>query len=181
MTPPIIPPKVDAQISKTVRYSLTRADILRWQAYVVIRNRVVIAFALIGNSFMVWSDLHTPEMTDKTVGFKIFCAVVLTVFAFCLIAFVSIVALFLMNISKKFRGLLGEHELEIREDGLVERTDVNESVHRWAGFHKIVTRRRYLYIYVTDNNVHIVPRRCFASEQAERIFRNELERRIHAA
>jgi hypothetical protein len=31
---------------------------------------------------------------------------------------------------KKYRGLIGEHELEIRDEGLLERTDVNESLHQ---------------------------------------------------
>src|SRR5947209_3615051 len=144
MTPPTLPSALDAPISKTIRYSLTRKDIFRWQVYAVIRNRVVIAFGLIGSSDMVWSDLRTLEMTSRTVSFKIFFAAFLTVFALGLIGFVSILALVFLNISKKHKGLLGEHELEICEGGLVERTDVNESVHRWAGFHKIVTKRRYL-------------------------------------
>ena len=181
MTPPTIPPMIDAPTSKTVRYSLTRGDIFRWQVYVLIRNRVVIAFGLISSAFIVWSDLHTPEMADKTIGFKIFCAFMLTAFAFFIIGVATMLALFFMVMFKKYRGFLGEHELEIRDDGLVERTDVNESVHRWAGFDKIVTKRRYLYIYVTDHNVHIVPRRYFASEQTERVFRDELERHINAA
>jgi len=83
-----------------------------------------------------------------------------------------------MVMFKKYRGFLGDHELEIRDEGLVERTDVNESIHRWAGFHKLVTTGRYLYIYVTDHNVHIVPRRYFASEQDQRAFRDEIETHI---
>jgi hypothetical protein len=63
----------------------------------------------------------------------------------------------------------------------MERTDVNESLHRWAGFHKIVSTGKYLYIYVTDNNAHVVPRRYFGSEQEERLFRDELERHVVAA
>ena len=71
--------------------------------------------------------------------------------------------------------------MEIRDEGLLERTDVNESLNRWAGFHKIVTTSQYLYIYVTDNNVHIVPKRCFASERALKEFQGEMQKHTNVA
>jgi len=97
------------------------------------------------------------------------------------VVFMSMLLTVCMTMFRKYRGFLGEHELEVRDEGLVERTDVNESLHRWSGFHKIVKTTRYLYIYVTDNNVHIVPRRCFASEQEQRAFLDEIQRHISAA
>jgi hypothetical protein len=35
-----------------------------------------------------------------------------------------------------------------------------------------------LTVFVTDHNVHILPRRFFASPQVEQAFRSELDRRI---
>lgn len=181
MTPPPIPPVIDAPNRTTVRYSITRWDILRWQFYLLIRNRVLIVFGLIVSVGLVWQALGTPEMAGSSTGFKIFYAVFFTGMMFCFVGVVTMVVMFCTVMFKKFRGFLGDHEIEIRDDGLVERTDVNESVHRWAGFHKIVTTGRYLYIYVTDNNVHIVPRRFFTSEQAQRAFQDEIDRHINAA
>ena len=181
MTPPPIPPVIDAPRRTTVRYSITRWDILRWQFYLLIRNRVLIVLGLIVSIGLVWQALGTPEMAGRSTGFKIFYAVFFTGMMFCFVGTVTMVLMFCTVMFKKFRGFLGDHELEIREDGLAERTDVNESVHRWAGFHKVVTTGRYLYIYVTDNNVHIVPRRFFTSEQEQRAFQDEIQRHINAA
>jgi YcxB-like protein len=180
MTPPPIPPVIDAP-RRTVRYSITRWDILRWQFYLLIRNRVLIVFGLIASLALVWNDLRTPEMSTRPVGFKVFYAGFFTGAMFCVVGFGTMAITSCMIMFKKYRGFLGDHELEIREDGLVERTDVNESVHRWAGFHKLVATGRYLYIYVTDNNVHIVPRRYFASEQEQRAFQDEIQRHISVA
>jgi hypothetical protein len=178
MTPPPIPPVVDAPRRMTVKYSLARPDILRWQFYLLIRNRVLIAFGLIVSLALVWQALSTPELAARSTGFKIIYALFFTAAMFCIVGSVTMAMMLCMVMFKTYRGFLGDHELEIRDEGLVERTDVNESIHRWVGFHKLVTTGRYLYIYVTDNNVHIVPRRYFASEQGQRAFRDEIERHI---
>jgi hypothetical protein len=181
MTPPPIPPIIDAPKRATLRYSLTRGDVFRWHYYLLVRNRVLIVFGSIVSLSLVWSDLRTPEFATQSLGFKIFYGVVFTGLMFGVVGLVTMLMMGCMVMFKKHRGFLGEHELEVRAEGLVERTDVNESLHRWAGFHKIVSTSRYLYIYVTDNNVHIVPRRYFGSEQEARAFRDELERHIKAA
>jgi len=140
---------------------------------------VLIGFGLIVSLALVWNDLRRPEMSARPMGFKIFYAVFFPAAMFCVVGLATMVLMSFMVMFKKHRGSLGDHELEIRDEGLAERTDVNESLHRWAGFHKVVTTSRYLYIYVTDNNVHIVPRRYFASEEDLNAFRQEIERQIH--
>ena len=181
MTPPPTPPVIEAPRSTTIRYSLTRWDILRWQFYQLIRNRVFIGFVLIFSLGQAWNYLRTAEMAAYSLGFKVFYAVFFSVAMLGLVGIVTAVLMGCTVLFKKLRGSLGDHELEIRNEGLVERTDVNESVHRWAGFHKVVTTGRYLYIYVTDNNVHIVPRRCFASAQEQKAFQDEMRRHTNAA
>ncbi len=181
MTPPPIPPVISEQTAKTVRYSLTRGDILRWQFYLFCRHRVLIGFIVIVGLGLAWNDCRTPEFAAFPIATKILYAIFMAALMLFFVGGATMASMALTVMFKKYRGVLGEHELEIRDDGLVERTDVNESVHRWAGFHKIITKRGYLFIYVTDANAHIVPRRFFASEQAERAFRDELERHINAA
>lgn len=177
ITPPPLPPVGYAGQSKTVKYSLTRADLLRWQLYLLCRNRVITILIVVLSLGLAWNDCRQPAFAAYSLGAKILYAIFLMGFMFCFVGGMTMLAMWITVMSKKYGGLLGEHELEIRDDGLVERTTINESVHRWAGFHKIVVRRRYLYIYVTDNNVHIVPRRFFASPQAEREFWAEIEKR----
>lgn len=177
-------PVHDSPRSLSVNYSLTRGDILRWNFYALRHNKTLIAYGMILLAFSLWMNLRSGEMATQPTGFKIFYSVV---FIIAWLFFVSLLVMLvmLMMVSmvmvKKYRGFLGEHELEIREEGLMERTDVNESVHRWAGFDKIVHTSKYLYIYVTDHNFHIVPLKYFGSETAELAFRDELERHIKAA
>jgi hypothetical protein len=178
MTPPPLPPVMAAPPRADVRYTLTRWDILRWQVYLLIRNRVLIGLMLVASVSLALADVRRPEMSGDTTGYK---AAYVVVFIILMCGFAGVVTLattVAMVMFKKFRGFLGDHELEIREEGLVERTEFNETMHRWSGFHKLVRTGGYLYIWVTDNSMHIVPLRYFASEQEERAFREEIARRI---
>ena len=78
----------------------------------------------------------------------------------------------------KGKGVLGEHTLEITDDGLIETTEYNRSLHRWAGIHKVTESRRFLWIYVTDTLAHIVPRRRPLIEGDLRLFEDQMRTTI---
>jgi hypothetical protein len=77
----------------------------------------------------------------------------------------------------KQRGVVGQHVLEITGPGLVERTEFNETLHKWASIGRIFSLFGYLYIYVSDNNYHQLPKRCFTGQE---IAAFEAELRAHA-
>ena len=180
-----LPPAISEPVTRAVRYSLTRMDLFRSYLYVTNRIRVFHVFIVVAGLGMAWGICNDiPALATwslYSITFRILCSIIFTVLLFCVTKIVSMAMLALIIMRSKNRGVIGEHELEIRDVGLIERTEFNESLHRWTGLHKIVMRRRYLYIYVTELQVHVVPRRCFASEQAARGFRDEIERRVNAA
>jgi hypothetical protein len=130
---------------------------------------------------LLWSVLTGPQIEPLALGFKLFSAVFVAVIY--LVVTVPLLALLTLALvmSKKHRGVVGEHELIIQEDGLLERSTFNESLHRWAGFDRIVTSGQYLYIFVTDQNVHVVPRRSFGSVGEFEVFRAELHQHMRAS
>jgi hypothetical protein len=77
----------------------------------------------------------------------------------------------------KNRGVTGMHEYEIQEHGLLERTEFNQSLYSWAGFHKIFSTRGFFFVYVTDNNVHYFPWSAFPSVQQAQQFLAEIRSR----
>jgi len=81
----------------------------------------------------------------------------------------------------KNTGALGEHELEIKNEGLFERTEANETLSRWSAFHKVFATRRALYIFVTDTTFHAIPRRFFSTPEHMRDFQSEIQRRVTEA
>lgn len=179
--PPLAPSATATAPHLSIQYSVTRGDILWWHFSLLTHNRVLNAFLLVMSLGLAWCFVGAPEMANRSVGFKVFFVAGFTVIMFGFVSVFTIAVTLVTVLFRKYRGFLGKHELEIRDEGLIERTDINESLHRWAGFHKIVLTRRHLFIYVTDNNAHVVPRRCFATESELLAFRDELLRRTAKA
>jgi hypothetical protein len=55
------------------------------------------------------------------------------------------------------RGFLGEHELEIVDEGLIERTEYNESKAAWGGFDRIESNSQYTFLFVGPATAHVIP------------------------
>ena len=59
---------------------------------------------------------------------------------------------------RKDQGVLGEHTLEITDDGLIELTEVNRSLYNWRTTFRILETRNYAYVYISATHAHIVPK-----------------------
>lgn len=169
MDPPVI--------ARTVQFSLSRWDVVRCRLWVLAHNLKLMGTLVLMCVAMPALNYQTPENVRSPVLYFIFYFA----FTFAIMACVMAVVQILFNVFWVFvnqnLGVVGEHTIEIREDGLLERTAVNESLHRWAGFHKIQASRSYLFVFATDNLVHYIPLRSFASAESAAEFRNELQRR----
>jgi hypothetical protein len=163
------------------KYTLKRWDLLRTQAHGLSRNRVLIAFFIILSTFTAFLDLREPEMAARSLAFKVFFIIVFDAVFITIISLFTLVVVWLMILIRRNRGVLGEHTLEVTPSGLVERTEFNETIRRWQGFHKVVRTRQYLYLWVNESMVHTVPIRSFASEDAARLFQHEIETHRKAA
>jgi hypothetical protein len=127
-------------------FSLTRWDLLRGQMYTSTRNPVLIGLYIAMGTFIACTSLREPDMAARPLAFKVFFVLAFDVLFFLFISVVTLAILWLTMLMRKQRGVLGEHTLEITIAGLVERTEFNETVHRWPGFHKIVRTRNYLFL-----------------------------------
>ena len=56
------------------------------------------------------------------------------------------------------QGVTGEHELEISEAALIERTTISESQHAWEGLADIQETDRFALIYISSLQAHVIPR-----------------------
>jgi hypothetical protein len=71
---------------------------------------------------------------------------------------------------KPERGQLGVHRLVLDQDGIVERTAVNETRTSWAGVDRVEQNAGYIFIYTSPAAAHVVPRRAFGDAQAAEAF-----------
>jgi hypothetical protein len=63
---------------------------------------------------------------------------------------------------KPDRGHIGKHRLILSEDGVLERTAVNESRTSWTGVDRVEQNADYIFVYTTPGSAHVVPKRAFA-------------------
>jgi YcxB-like protein len=75
--------------------------------------------------------------------------------------------------ASKMPGLLGRHEYIFTSDGLLEKTDANETLIKWGGALSLLRTQSYVQIEVAPGLAHILPRRAFESADAFERFVNQ--------
>ena len=165
----------------THSYTLTRWDLLCMHFHGLLRNRILIGFLVILSTWVACRDLRSAESTMQPMVVKVIYVIAFNAVCLGMAAAAGLVMLTLMVIVRKHDGLLGEHTLEVTRRGLVERTAFNETLHQWRGLRRVARRGRYLYIWVTDSMLHVVPLRSFASDDAAQAFQRLIETYVMAA
>ena len=134
---------------------------------------------IVGLGWYVWSDL-SRDFGDATIlELAIHCLRILVLYSLSLVGTFVFVGL-AMSFLLKQRGVICEHVLEITDEGLVERTEMNRTLHTWSSICRIMNIFGYLFVYVGDQNSHQIPRRCIPPEQMA-VFEGELRARAEAA
>lgn len=166
--PPVISPR------NAITYTLTRWDLVANWMLILFRNRILQVFVLLAWAFNGWLQLADGGMS-RSLGMTVFYGLLYSVsfFGFCALvqALLGLAHAFLVN----QHGIVGQHTLEITAQGLIERTEFNETLHRWSSICRLVSVGGYLFIYVGGTNSHQVPTRYFSSEDIDR-FKADLRR-----
>jgi hypothetical protein len=55
------------------------------------------------------------------------------------------------------KGILGQHEIMIDEDGIVENTEYNVTKQRWESIEKIVTGTKHTHIFISPLLAYTIP------------------------
>lgn len=177
------PPITRVTPSMRIKYSVSRWDLFRWQLYVALRARVFVLLALLISGTFVWRVMNENETATMPLGAKIASGLIVGGLMLVFLWLLLILRLLFTMLLDVKKGMLGEHEMEIRDDGLLERAGNLESIHRWSDLEKVVTTNNYIYIYAHDARprAHIVPRRGPSSETDILAFRDAVEQRIESA
>jgi len=67
--------------------------------------------------------------------------------------------------SNEKNGILGKHEYTITDEGLYEKTRVNEGLYKWEGIEEVRIFGPYILLRISDHLAHIIHKRSFNSEQ----------------
>ena len=89
----------------------------------------------------------------------------------------TVAAVMTLDARRRDPLLVGEHVLELTDEGVVDRADTTKPVFRLAQLEKIVSTKRYFYVFIKDIGVGIVPKRAFATEDEARAFQTAIQQR----
>lgn len=161
-----------------LRYTLTRWDLFRAGLRAMLRQRALLFVAIPLLVFVWWSTYTSEE--DRELPKPVRIAVATLTAATCagvgVLAGVSIIGA--QSFLRRDTGVLGEHTLEITDEGLVESTEVNRSLANWRTLFRIHETSRYAYIYISLGNAHVVPKAKPPLEGSVPDFLRELRVRI---
>ena len=162
-------------------YTLNRWDLFHSQLFAISRNRVAIFMWVAGSLSIAWTALQSPALTSHSLFVKGCVVGVFALVSFTLFVATTTVVAGALTLAGKYHGVLGEHTLEITQNGLIERTEYNETLIRWNGIHRTVKTPKYLYLWVNELLFPLVPLRSFETEEAARLFQSEIEKHRTAA
>jgi hypothetical protein len=78
---------------------------------------------------------------------------------------------------KEGDGVLGVHDYVLTDEGLHERTAVNETLAKWNGIKEVRNAKRFAFIEMRSGAFHIIPLHAFESSEHAAGFLSEVRRR----
>jgi hypothetical protein len=155
---------------------LTRADILLARAAMALRPgflfwlNCMIALAMPG--------YLSPELlTAGGISWFVFAVLVLLVFFFMTMLGIIVGAVELALARRGLQGVLGAHVLRLTDEGLVEETEFNRTVHSWQNVDRLI-RFAGLTLVRAGSGWHLIPRRALSHNPNGKEFMRALEKHI---
>ena len=142
-----------------LRYNNTRWDLINGQWQMMRFNRALRYLVSALGLFVFYSSFTFSEVQDRSVSYRIFYSLFYLIFVLG-VGLVGTLAVSALNtLLGKGKGLVGEHQLVLTEEGLEESTAYNRSLHTWAGMRGIKESGGFYCLFVTENHAYLIPRK----------------------
>ena len=114
--------------------------------------------------------------------FSVSIGVIGIVFYFLSIQIFMFIFNFIISIvnPKMKKGILGEHQFEITDEGFREKTNYNDSLVKWSSVDRVARVFGYTMVRVAGSQWHIFPKRSFNNNDEQLNFENTLQNKISA-
>jgi hypothetical protein len=162
-----------------LQYGLTRWDLLvgGMRGLFFLRSIVLLVVVLIVSVWcLIFFSVQRFEAANTIVS--IVFATLHTIGASAAGMFCAFLVIATSAYFRNDKGVLGEHTLEITDEGLVESTEVNTTLHKWNSMFRIRRTGSYILIFVAEGVGHIVPLKQLPNDGSVEEFIVELESRI---
>jgi len=155
-------------VSLKVKVNITQSDAWNFSKHNILHNsRSRLDFFI--NVLSVPIFIAFMLYAEKKPTFNILIVSILSIPLACFIMLFIIKRRVNRSVLKS-DGVLGEHTIEISEEGLREKTEVNDNLHLWKGIIKVQQNNDYIYIYIAELTAHIIPKISFSSKEEANVF-----------
>ena len=164
-----------------VRFDLTKSDLAQSSLVLIVKSPATWIKGVVFNAFLVGILIYFFRNPQSRFDWAM---LVLSSFVGGLMGFIFSVGVNMANlllVVTKKAGLLGEHLIEIGDDGLREKTKQNDTFQSWQGMLAPIRSNRLILIRVNAYLLHVVPRRAFKDDIQYESFWRELNQRCGAA
>lgn len=170
-TPPII--------ENSHTYELLRSDLFAGQLNTLLHNRIILGLLLFFAVFLGVTTFSSLDTKALPLVVRLMTAGIVVLLGFVILCATQLIFTTIIVFARAHKGLLGTHTLIITDEGLIERTEFNDSLHRWKGIYRIRETSGYVYLYVTETNYHQIPKRSFGTKEQMKDFSDDIRRRIN--
>jgi hypothetical protein len=171
---PLNPPP---QLTMTHRYEVRRTDLFIAHLLAMFYNKIIVGMLVVLMLFAAYGLGMSNEAKEYSIGVRIFTSLFAMLSVLILWVILQLILAALMVFGRKNQGIVCWHTLTITDEGLTEKTDYNQTLQRWNGFHRIRDTFGYYYIFVTEALFHLVPKKSFNSPKDAQCFMDEIRRR----
>jgi len=165
---------------RTIRYELTRKDILAFQVRALSRHRLFVGMLVIFYLTIVWVDSRPVPGHEVPLAMRLIIGILAGLVALLSLGFIGAALLVLLVRSAKHKNVLGEHSLSLTDEGLLSKSATGEGLLKWCGIHKVVSTPKYLIIYLNESMAKLIPKRAFLTIEAAAAFEQEIRRRTQS-
>lgn len=150
-----------------ITYKNKFLDVLLFQTRQVYTKGLNLLIIFGAAGYLSWSEYNWCVQHGRTLSFAYILLYFVIASATFFMAYILITFLFvLVYMTKtKDRGVLTTHRITISPAALIEETPYNRTDAFWHGIYEVVKTSRYIYVYISPMQAHIIPRRAFENTE----------------
>lgn len=139
-----------------IRYIVKRRDIVYANIKALLSNRVLVGAWILVSIWISNAWASEEAVMANSLGFKIALFSILFLLYLGILSGVTIMVTAVLALLRKSKGIIGEHQLTLSDEGITETTEFNKSLNKWIGYHKTISTKRYLMLFVCEGQYHII-------------------------
>jgi hypothetical protein len=170
-------------MSKKVQFRTKWRDLAAFCLYHQLRSPLVFGTCSTGFALVSLGTVLAAMKLDASPSKKLIAFFGLEIMVFLLFAFLFVVIVLLDMVAyrKLMETQLTEHTITLSDANFVEETTTNSSVCLWSGVQKLARTPWHIFIYVSKQAAHVIPRRAFNNDADWEAFYSFCKRMTRAA